>query len=627
MPLLDVRDREALETLVTTLWDFVVVGAGASGCVLAARLAGALPDCRILLLDPGGPPERDGRLASVIHAPARWAASLASATRFISVPQRHLCNRSIFNVAGHGFGGTSNVNACIWFRGAGHVFDSWRCAGWSYDELRGEFEGLESGGLSLEQPGREGALAAAFCEAARECGFSENQRYNEIHTEGFGYTWQTVRKGTRQTTWQAFVEPALGSCGNLYVAGSTGVRRLLFNSDAAVPQVEGVEVDFTTHKQRAGPSRGVIRLRPSGEVLLCAGSLESPRLLVASGVGSPEDVERAGAQPVALNEGVGRNLQDHVLAVSAFASPKPIAGTLGAGTDAQVLARSSLSGKDVGPDLQLLLLSGRHYITDAALISYVAPHQRTALPLLVEELLFQFPPGRFLRRDGLLARALGAALRLLVALLIALPFVSSLLSHLWFILAVNLRPESRGRLFVERGGSSSRPGGGGGGSGGGAGRVVLDPGYLSAPLDAPRSVEALALAHRIARSPALRPFFAFQLLPPPWAFGFPWPWRWRWRSAPEKNKKKDTGGLLNYVRRFANTTFHVCGTAAMGSNPDSALDEELRVRGVSGVRVADASSIPVIPSANIQAAVLVIAARAAKLIAQRRSRALADKGP
>jgi choline dehydrogenase len=496
-------------------FDFVIVGAGSAGCVLANRLS-ADPATRVLLIEAGGP-EAD----PLIEAPGQWTSLIGSTLdwNYETDPVPGLGNRTLKWPRGKSYGGSSSINAMAYTRGHRLCYDAWaRQAGaeWGYAALLPHFLNLErnSRGAS-EFHGGTGPLAVsdttdphaghlAFLEAARERGFAADPTFDfdgARQEQGAGFYQKNIRNGRRHSAAAAFLVPVMGR-RNLVIWSHTQALRLTMDSGRAT----GVDV-------RRDGAPGHARARR--EVILAAGAIESPKLLMLSGIGPAADLRRLGL-PVTLDlPAVGRNLQDHLRVPVRWAARTPFApSTVSAGLFTFSKAAAARRPGDV-PDIQ-------------------------------------FYVGRGLDAPD--------------------PFVT--------LTVAMSQPASRGRLSLRSADPLAPP--------------AIAPNYLAEPGDLDAMVDGVRLAQSLASAAAYRTLRGDPV-------------------DPDTRVVSETD-LRAYIRRSADTIFHPVGTCRMGTAADSVVDPQLRVRGVRGLRVADASIIPTNLNSQIHAACVVIGEMGAKFV-------------
>jgi len=543
------RDVVRYIAMKTATYDYIIVGAGSAGCVLAARLS-ADPGISVLLLEAG--PSDD---ADEIRAPAALNRLFQSAYdwNYATVPQRRAAGRSVYWPRGKVLGGSSSINAMIYVRGNRRDYDCWRdehgCAGWGYADLMPYFRRAEdnSRGASAYH-GAGGPLAvtdlryrskacAAFIAAAREQGAAANDDFNGPSQDGVGWYQVTQRAGRRCSAATAYLHPAAGR-SNLTVLTEALATKVLIDGDRAT----GVSY---LRQQEAAVARA------SAEVIVCGGAVNSPQLLMLSGIGPAEHLASHGIHVVADSPGVGANLSDHPMVPVTWATPRvrglwENSGNVGA-------ARWRLTHR--GPLTSNVAEAGGF------------AHSEPGLPAPDLQLHVLAAPFR----DQGLADPAQRAMTVLVGL-------------------VGVR--SRGRIWLRSADPRHRP--------------AIDPRYLDSQDDARALVAGLKMAREFATAGPLAAICSGEL-------------------APGAHVRSDAE-LLAYLRAGLGTLYHPVGTCAMGreSRWGSVVDTELRVRGVTGLRVVDASVMPAVPRGNTNAPTIAIAERAADLIAGRAPLAPAD---
>jgi choline dehydrogenase len=522
-----------------TTYDYIIVGAGSAGCVLANRLT-ASGRHRVLLME-AGPRDRD----PWIHVPLGYGKLFTKSSvnwRYDSEPEPQLNARKVYSPRGKVLGGSSSINGLVYIRGQREDFDAWGIPGWGFDDLLPYFKRSEDqsrgadawhgvGGPQAvsDLPDRH-ELCDAFIAAAGEVGIPRNDDFNGASQEGAGYYQATTRNGRRSSTATGFLRPAERRA-NLTVMTNALATRVLFDGTRAV----GVEY------RRGDTPRQV---RAAREVLLAAGAFNSPQLLQLSGVGARELLAAHGLPVVAELRGVGEDLQDHFYVRTVWRCTRPITFN-----DDMASWRRKLA---VGLKY---LIARRGPLTVSA--GYAGAFARTRSELARPDVQFYF--------INFSAPKAGEALH---------PFSAFTCSM------CPLQPQSRGSVRIRSADPRQAP--------------AIRYNFLSTEDDRSTAIAGLKLLRRLVRSPAMRPYVAAE-------------------EAPGERVQSDAD-WLGFCREAGGSVYHPVATCRMGTDANAVTDPRLRVRGVSGVRVIDASVMPAVVSGNINAAVIAVAEKGADLV-------------
>ena len=531
-------------------YDYIIVGAGSAGCVLANRLS-ADPGASVLLVEAGG---RDRNpLFRLPMLMGRLFHSGICNWSYHTEPVPTLEGRSLYWPRGKVLGGSSTINGMVYVRGNRHDYDRWAqmgLPGWSYDEVLPAFLRSEAhvqrddpyhhraGELTVCRARGTNPLFDRFVEAGGQAGHPVNDDFNGAEQEGCGRYDFTIRRGKRWSTSFAFLRPVRHR-RNLTVLTDALTRRVLVENGRAT----GVEV-----AQRGRPRT----VRVAREVILSAGTVNSPQILLLSGIGPPGELERHGIEVVHDLPGVGRNLQDHVDCVLSWECREPV--TLYRDLRADRLAASVVRGMVFGEGIATTFPyeAGAFLKTRPGL---VAPDvQLHFMPALEKTANLHFPNP--FKRDPVEA------------------------NHGLTVRVGPIVPESRGTVTLRSADPAAPP--------------RIQPNYLEREADLRTMIAGVRMVRDLMGQPALDGYRGREL-------------------APGEEARTD-GELEAWLRASAMTTFHPVGTCKMGIDPMAVVDARLKVHGLEGLRVADASIMPVITSGNTNAPAIMIGEKAAEFL-------------
>jgi choline dehydrogenase len=526
-------------------YDYVVVGGGSAGSIVAAELS-ADPRVSVLLLESGPDPEAHPETLSADGYKDAFANDALIWERFSS-RQARCGGQRLFLGSGTGLGGSGSVNAMVYTRGDARDYDEWP-AGWRWADVAADFAALEA---RLRPRRRAPTRFTERCIAAAcEVGFARKEDLNDGDLSGvLGYEWMNFEGEARRSSYVAFLREARQR-PNLTVVTGARAERLVFDADRRAVAV----------RYRAGGA--AVEARVGREVVLSSGALETPKLLLLSGVGPGQALRAVGVPQVIEHGQVGANLHDH-----------PNVPLFFVGGEAVDCFHPQLYGfHRANPESDLAAAQ-----SDTCYVFYPARSsmKQAMLRLLPGKLL----PQR-LYRPGLRRLVRGAV----KAAFAARP-LARFVERVWGIVVILGKPKSRGTVSL----TSANP----------ADPARIDPAYFERDEDMRTLLAGVRLARRIAGARPLAEWGSTELFP--------------------GRRTEDDVALRRFIARNVITTYHYAGTCRMGDDEGAVLDARLRLRGLSGVRVADASAIPSTPVAAMNAPSMLVGYRAARLIREDRA--------
>jgi len=526
-------------------YDYVIVGAGSAGCTLANRLS-ADPAIKVCLIEAG---KKDNSL--MIRMPAGVGSLIKQANDhnwgFYTEAQKHMNGRKLYWPRGKGWGGSSSINGMVYIRGHAGDYDQWSqmgLQGWSFADVLPYFKRSEAyeggdnafhggaGPLRVSESPMSSPIYRAFVQAGEQAGYERTDDFNGAQQEGFGRYQRTIHKGERWSASYGYLRPIEGVRPNLTVISTGLVTRVLIENGRAT----GVEV-----VEGKGALTQVIQA--DKEVVVCAGAVQSPQILMLSGIGNPEHLDRFGIKAKVSSPGVGQNLQDHLDVTVIHEMTQPVS------------AYSAQKGiKKMGVGLRYLFNQtgpgADNFLQAGAFINSREGLSMPDIQLHLVNAIMMDHGNHDPQKDG------------------------------FTVHACQLRPESRGTICLASDDPFAHP--------------AIDPNYLAAEEDRRAMREAVKMVRDVCGQSALNALRGAEIMP-----------------GASVVTDEDIDG---FIRRMGETIYHPVGTVAMGTGDDSPVDGQLRVRGVDGLRVVDASVMPTLVGGNTNAPTIMVAEKAADMM-------------
>lgn len=523
-------------------FDYVVLGGGSAGCVAAGELARGNAAVRVLVLEAGPAAEAHPETLSAEGYKYAFANDAVMWERF-TVPQRHSGDQRFFVGTGSVSGGSGSVNGMVYTRGAVQDYAQWP-EGWRWTDVVPDFERLEATLRPRRRPPTrwsEACISAAVANGFRRADDLNDGDLGNV----IGYEWMSYEGDRRRSSYVAFVKDA--AAPNLVFRNGARVHRIVFDERK---RAIAVEYEWEGARHQVGIGR---------EVLLAAGALETPKLLMLSGIGPGQGLRACGITPLLEAPAIGQNLHDHPNVPLFFVSRGHV--------DCQYPQLYSFHRTRQDADLP----EGQ---SDTCYVFWPAP---SAMKQAMQRML----PGKVLP-PGLYDGPLKSAIRGSLDLAFGIGAVNRIVDHLYGIVVILGKPLSRGS--VRLGGADPKT------------PAIVDPAYFSEAGDMQTMVEGIKLARRMSKSGGLGAWRSQELMPGPW--------------------NQSDEALAKWVGKNAITTYHFAGTAKMGASPSAPVDTRLRLRGVTGVRIADASVVPFTPVSAMNAPSMLVGLRAARYALQ-----------
>ncbi len=533
-------------------FDYIVVGGGSSGCLVAAQLSED-PSVSVLLLEHGDSAEEHPETLTSNGYKEAFANDSLVWERFSETSPRW-GDRRLFMGSGHGLGGGSSINAMVYTRGSKLDYDEWP-AGWKWNDVEPDFQSIEARLRPNRRPETE--FTEACLMAAEAAGFRRREDLNDGDLSGvLGYEWMNYEGDARRGSYVAYLRPALGR-PNLHVRTRADVHRLVHGESG----IAGVRYEHAGSLKEARATR---------EVVMCAGALETPRVLMLSGIGPSAALRRVGLPAIHDVPSVGENLHDHPNVCVFFRGNRDVD-----------CAHPQLYGfhrAHASTDLP-------KGMSDTCYVFYPAKSS-------LREAMMRILPGLVLPAPVYDVKGITKALRRGIGAAFGSAALRAQVARVYGIVVILGKPKSRGRVRLASADLNAPS--------------IIDPGYFADPEDLETMVRGVERAREIAGAGPLAAWGNTEVFPGPLG--------------------RSHAGIESWIRQNVMTTYHYAGTCAMGESLASVTDARLRVRGVPGLRIADASAIPVTPVSAMNAPTMLVGHRAASFLLEERRGSSAGRG-
>mgnify|MGYP000095721370 FL=1 len=527
-------------------YDYIVVGAGSSGCIVAGRLAKET-SVTVLLIEAGPAAEENPDTMSADGFKYCFANDNVMLDRF-SEKQHAMSDRRVYQGTGTTMGGSGSVNGMVYTRGDKADFDAWP-KGWQWDDIVPAFDAVEK---KLKPQHR---VATTFTQAAIDSWVNTGRKHKDGLNDGdlagyIGHNAMNYQAERRSSSYMAYLHDQ--PLDNLTIVNHCLTHKVIFENKKAVA------VDLEKKGKNNGRGR-LQRIRANKEIILCAGALETPKLLMLSGVGPGSDLQRYEIPLVLEQAYIGANLHDH-----------PNVCLFYKGKQKLDFGYPQLYAFDRVNDKSQLMQSGQ---PDTCFAFFSAP-------ITLHQSMHRMVPALALPKRLYRIKALRSAFRWLIDLAFKLPALNNMIDNMYGIVVILGKPESRGKLRLQSNDVRDQ--------------ASIDTAYYQSDTDMKTMIKGIEIAQGMAADSSLT--------------------AWGSTAISGGGKTKNPDALRKFIKSATMTTFHFCGTCKMGENAESPVDSELKLKGIMGLRIADASVIPEVPVSAINAPSMMIGYRAVDFI-------------